>query len=281
MADQVMRGSTELAAIVPEVWSAAWYPTLLEALPFNDSVARDYEGDIRALGDIVNITTWPQFDEAQVIQEDQRVDAQAITAQNIQLTVDKQVVQDYIVTDRARVQSLEHANKLRDLAFFSIMKKMQSLIIADIVPSAAAPDHQIPYDSGTTLQYADILEAKELLDLQNVVDAGQRVMILDAPQWNDLLNITGLTSRDFIPTGSPTTSGQPPAQIVGFNPRLTTEASGVSYFFDPIFLELAVQRNLEVKVFDQGVEGKRSQRVNSSILFGLVQASDLRVVTVS
>lgn len=71
-----------------------------------------------------------------------------------------------------------------------------------------------------------------------------------------------------------------PAQILGFNPKLTTEASAVTYLFHPDYLNLAVQENLQVKEFDQGVEGKRSVRLNSTILFGLKQTSDIRVVTI-
>jgi len=281
MADQVMRGSVELDALKPELWSAAFFPTLLETLPFNGVVARDYEGDIRALGDTVNITEFPQFDEAEEIQEDQKVDADSITASNQQLVINKQVVKDYIVTDRAKVQTIEHANALRDLAFHSIFKKMQSILIAATVPSAAAPDHQIPYDAGSTLALADMLEAKELLDTQNVPDDGSRQMILDSPQWNDIFNITGFTSRDFIPTGSPLSTGALPAQVLGFNPKFTTEASAVAYFFHPMYMNMAVQKMLDVKEFDQGVEGKRSVRINSTILFGVKQTSDIRVVTIS
>lgn len=281
MADQVMTGSTELETLRPEIWSATFYPTLLEALPMADSIARTYEGEIRALGNIVNINTFPQFDAADDIAENQKADAQSITATQVQLNINHQLVKDYIVTDRAQIQTIEHANALRDLAFHSIMKKMQSLIFADVVPSASSPDHSIAYDSGTTLALADILEGKELLDDADVPDAGQRVMILGSAQWNDIFNITGLTSRDFIPAGSPMQTGSLPAQVLGFMPKMTTEAGSTAYFFDPIFMQMAVQKSLEVKVFDQGVDGLRSMRVNSTLLFGNVQASNLRVVTIA
>lgn len=193
MADGVLRKGTELDAIVPELWSAAFYPTLLEALPMNDVVDRSYEGEIRALGDIVNISSFPQFDLAQEIAEDEKADAEAITVTNQQLTINKQVVKDYIITERAMRQGLEAGNALRDLALHSIMKKMQSVIFAAVSPSAAAPDHVIAYDSGTTLALADILEAKELLDEADVPDDGSRCMVLGSEQWNDLFNITGLS----------------------------------------------------------------------------------------
>lgn len=279
MADQIMTKGTELDGITPELWSAAFYPTLLEKMPFNDSVSRDYEGEIRALGDIVNINDFPQFDLAQEILEDERADADSISANKQQLVINKQLVKDYILTKRALTQSLDAQNALRDLALHSIMKKMQQIIIAEIVPSASAPDHQIAYDSSTTLALADILEAKELLDNQDVEETG-RVMIVGAAQYNDLFNITGFTSRDYIPAGSPITSGAIQTPVLGFQFKWTSEAANVSYFFHPIFLTMAVQQTPEVNLYDLGVDGKRALRVNMDVLFGVKQLSNLRVVQV-
>lgn len=281
MADKIMRAGTELSAIVPELWSAKFYPTLLAKLPFNDVVSRDYEGEIRALGDTVNISSFPQFDDAQEIAEDERVDADSITAAGQQLVINKQVVKDYIVTNRAQIQSLEHANALRDLAMHAIMKKMQKVIIDAIVPSAAAPDNTIGYTSGTTLALADILAAKELLDNQDVPDANRQLVVGPA-QLNDLFNITGFVSRDFIPAGSPLQSGGITSPLLGFDVKWTSVLSAnVSYLFHPQFMGLAVQQNPEVKVFDLGVDGRRAERVNMTVLFGLKQLDDKRVVTIA
>lgn len=280
MSDQVMTAGTELAALTPEVWSAAWYPTLLEALPFNDSVARDYEGDIKKLGDTVNITGFPQFANAEVLLEGQKVDADSVTSTGQQLLINKMIVKDFIVTDLAQIQSLDASNALRDLAFFSIMKKMQAIIIALIVPSASAPDHTIAYTSGTTLALADIISAKKLLDAALVPDDGRRNMTVGSNQWNDIFNITGLTSRDFV-DGNPLMSGSVPGRVLGFIPKMTTEVSTNSHFYHPIFMQIAVQQDLQVKVFDQGGQGYRSARVNSTLLMGAKQCSNVRVVTVS
>ena len=280
MVDQVMTKGTELDGITPELWSAAFYPTLLEKFPFNDSVSRDWEGEIQSLGDIVNINDFPQFDVAQDILEDERADADSVTANKQQLTINKQVVKDYILTKRALRQSLDAQTKLRDLALHSIMKRMHQIIVAEVVPSASAPDHSIAYDSSTTLALADILEAKELLDTQDVEEVG-RVAILGAAQSNDLFNITGFTSRDFIPAGSPLATGSLSAPILGFAPKTTTEVGNTSYWFHPLFLTMAVQQSPEVGVYDLGGEGKRATRVNMDVLFGVKQLSNLRVVALS
>lgn len=281
MADQVHRASTEIDSAIPEIWSANFYPTLLAALPFKDLIADDYEGEIRALGDTVHVQSIPEFDDATDIQEDEKNDADAVTISQTDLVINKQTVKDYIITDRAKRQSLSVDGGLKDMAMYSIMKKMQSNILSLIVPSASAPDHQIAYDSGSTLALADILEGKELLDSANVPDDGLRSIVMDAPQWNDLFNITGFTSRDFIPAGSPLTQGSFSSNLLGFKPELTTEASAVTYLFHRSFMQMAVQEEPEVKVYDLGSQGKRAERVNVTSLYGIKQFGDTRVVTIS
>lgn len=280
MVDEVMKTSPEMTGVIPELWSARFYPTLLEGMVFADSVGREYENEIQALGDTVNITDWPQFDEADEILENEAVSADSVTANTTQLIINKQVAKDYILTKKAARQSIDSQNALSDLANHAIMKKMQSLIIAEIVPSASAPDHQIAYDSGTTLALADILEAKELLDDSDVEEMG-RTLITGSAQFNDLFNITGFTSRDFIPAGSPLTAGAITTPLMGFTHKWTSEAGSTSRFFNPIFLQMAVQQSPEVNVYDLGTQGKRASRVNMDVLFGIKQVSDVRVVSVS
>lgn len=278
--DQIHRASNELDAIVPELWSAKFYPTLKERLPFITSVAREYEGEIQALGDTVRIPNVPQFDVAEEISEDQKVDADAVTITTQSLVINKQVAKDFIITKKGMIQSIDAQNELRDMAIHSIMKKMQDIIVAEIVPSASTPDHQIPFDSGTTLALADILEAKELLDGSDV-EEGNRQLIAGVAQVNDLFNITGFVSRDFIPAGTPLTSGRIDTPVLGFNVQWSSRLGNVAYLFHPIFLQMAVQQAPEVEVVSLGADGKRARRVNMDVLFGVKQVSSLRVVQLS
>ena len=280
MADQIMTAASELSAIVPEVWSARTYDVLRERLVFKDSIDDSYEGEIRNLGDTVHIHSIPQFDEANELAEGARNDADSVTVTDQQLQINRRIVKDFIVTNRAMTQSIEKMDKLRDLAAFSINKKMENLLIAGISPSTAAPDHDIPYDSGTTLALADILEAKELLDTQSVPEMDRQAR-LDSPQYNDLFNITGFTSKDFIPAGSPLTAGAITLPILGFEVNWSTLFANVSYFYHPAFLTVAIQEDMEVKEYDLGVDGKRAMRVNTDLLFGFKQLDDKRVVKIS
>jgi len=280
MSDQLITSGIEAAAIVPELWSGRFYEVLLSELPFNASISRDYENEISDLGDIVNISTVPEFSGATELSEGSRNDADAVTITKQQLVVNKRLVKDFIVTKRAQLQSLPMMDKLREHAVYAIMKKMQSIIIETIVPSASAPDHEIAFDSGTTLALADILEGKELLDAQDVPES-DRKLIGGTAQYNDLFNITGFTSRDFIPAGSPLTGGAIQTPVLGFDVQMTSELGNVAYMFHPSFMTMAIQDNLNISVYDLGVDGVRGNRVNVDLLFGVKQLDNKRVVKLS
>ncbi len=280
MSDEIMTSDSNLSAIVPEIWSQKYYDVLLASLPFNAVVSRDYEGEIQNLGDTVKISTFPEFDDAQEVAEDERANASALTVTQQSLVINKRVVKDFIVTNKALMQSLPTMDKLRDLAIYSIQKKMQALIIADTLPSTSAPDHTIAYDSSTTLALADMLEVKELLDNQDVPLSG-RNFVVGAAQLNDIFNITGFTSSDFITASSPLQSGQLPPALLGFMPHFTSVVGNTSYWFHQSYLTLASQKGISVEEFNLGVDGKRATRVNVDTLFGLELLDPTRVATLS
>jgi len=278
--DEIISAGTNLSAIVPEVWSANYYDVLLADLAFSSVISTDWQGEIADLGDTVNISSFPEFDEGEELAEDERSDAKAITVSGLQLIINRRVVKDFIVSKRAIIQSLSHMDKLRQMAIYSILKKIERTIIETIVPNAATPDHSIAYDSGTTLALADILEAKELLDAQNV-PAADRHIVMGSAQINDLFNLVGFMSSDFAMTGGGLQSGQVPTQLLGFMPHFTTLVGNVTHLFHKSFMTMASQQGMDVKEYDLGVDGKRATRVNLDVLYGLKQLDGLRVVTLT
>lgn len=282
MANAPMRASVETAAIIPEIWSRRSYDVLLENLPFKALVDDSYEGDIRDLGDTVHIHTFPEFDEGTSLAEDGSADAEAVTITDQTLVIDTRVVKDFILTKLAQVQSLPMMDKLKELAAFAIMKKVNTDIINAIVPSATAPDHAIAYDTGTTLVLADILEVKELKDDQDV-PASDRHSVLGSAQMNDIFNITSFTSSDFLlsrDAGAPLSSGKVPP-LLGYSINMATGVGNTSFWFHRSFLTVAVQEGLAVELFNLGLNGQRGVRVNSDLLFGKSQLDNTRVVTLS
>lgn len=280
MSDKVITAELEASAIVPEVWSGKFFDVALPALPFNGSVSRDYEGEIQDMGDTVNISTVPEFDEAIDLAESARNDADAVTISQQQLVINHRLVKDFIVTKRAQLQSLPMMDKLRDHAVFAILKKMHSIILGDIAPSTAAPDHDASFDSGTTLALIDIVNGKKALDAADCPSMGRK-MNCGTSQFNDLFLISGFTSRDYIPQGSPLPSGEIATPVLGFEVDMSSELGDTAYLFHPSFMTMAIQEDLDVRAYDLGVEGKRAARVNTDLLFGVKQLDNTRVYKLS
>lgn len=280
MADSIITKGTEASVLVPEVWSQRFYDVLLAQLPFSSIISKDYEGEISALGDRVKISTLPEFVDAEIVDEADRVDAVAVTATQQELLINKMVVRDFMVTSRALLQSIPFMEKLKEYAIYSINKKIEKEIISLIVPNAAAPDHAIAYDTGTTLVLADILEAKELLDAQNVPMA-DRHAVLGSAQLNDVFNINQFVSSDYVASGAPLANGELPGSLAGFKPSFSTLVGNTSYWFHASFMTIAAQKGLTVGEFDQNVNGLRATRVNCDTLVGIKQLDGLRVVSLS
>jgi len=186
---------------------------------------------------------------------------------------------DVYITKQAQLQSLPFMDKVRDQMIYSLVAKIHADIITAIVPNAAAPDHAIAYTSGTTLALADILAAKELLDAQNVSEM-DRVGVLGSAQVNDVFNITGFMSNQFVNAGSPLSSGAISVPLCGFNIKLSTLVGTTSYWFHPSFMTMAMQQAVNVRVYPKN-DGSRATVVESDVFYGIKQLDDLRVVSIS
>lgn len=278
--DQIMTKAIETTAIVPAIWSKNWYDVLLAALPFNSIISKDYEGEIQAVGDRVKINTMPEFDEANEVAEGERNDADALTITQQELVINRRIAKDFIVTNEAVLQSLPFVDKLEEMAKYAIMKKVQKIIIELSIPSAATPDHQIGYDTGSTLVLADMLEVKELLDNQSLPNTDRHV-VLGSAQLNDVFNLAGFTSSDFVASGSPLETGELAGRLVGFNPHFTTEVGNVSYWFHSTYMTMAAQQGVQVNKYDLGGTGVRAARINVDTLMGFKQLDNKRIVTLS
>jgi hypothetical protein len=280
MANQVMDTAGNLTVIVPQIWSANWYQSLLAELPFNSIVSKDWEGEIKNLGDTVKISQFPEFSDATELAESAANDADAITVTQQSLVINKRLVKDFIVTDKASLQSLPAMDQLQNLAIYAILKKVQSIIIDDTLPSTSAPDQTIGYTSGVVLDLAKMVSAKKLLDAQDVPQEN-RHCVLGTNQMNDLLSIANFSSSDYVSGANVVSSGAISNPLIGFMPHMTTEVGDVCYFFHRSYFTMAAQKDISVKVFDLGVQGIRAARVNVDILAGFKLLDNKRVVSIS
>ena len=272
MANQISTTARETAAIVPEVWSAKFYQTLLAELPFNALIDKTYTGDISALGDVVHISEIPEFaDIESELPEGAVNDADSVTIKGYPLTINRRVPKDYLVTKKSELQSLTHMDRLRDRAIYAIMKRIQRLIINIINPEG------MPIAlSSNSLSIENLIAGKGRLDNRNVPLQG-RYGVFEPVVYNSVLSLAGFTSRDYVPAGSPLSGGSLTVPVLGFDLKMTTELSS-SYLFHPSFATLALQQDLSIGVFNTGVDGLRGTRVNVDVLLGLRQMDSNRIV---
>jgi len=87
MANDIFTTGNELANVVPEIWSARFYQVKREMLPFQSVANKDYEGEIRQLGDTVNISEIPDFSDAGLLTEGAAADSDAVTVTQHQLVI--------------------------------------------------------------------------------------------------------------------------------------------------------------------------------------------------
>ena len=101
-----------------------------------------------------------------------------------------------------------HIAKLLGEAFVQAIES--ALVTVLVATSASAPDHQIAFDTSSTLAEADILEAMELLDVQNV-PSEDRYLLIPPAQHVDLLAVDRFTRADTVGNGNAIING-----VVGY-----------------------------------------------------------------
>lgn len=284
MADPILTGGTELAALIPEHWSPRFYDVLRAALPFIGSVDQSYEGEIRKLGDTVRILTVPDFGEADLLPEGSKGDASTVTATSQSLIINQRPYLDFIVEDTAQLQSEEFMTKLRDAAVYAILKRINTIIVGLVAPASG---NALNYTTGTTLALADILAVGRKLDSLDV-PSDNRTMVVGTNQLNDLFNIQQFTSRDYRSgAGDPMVTGKFSDTILGWNLKYSSlygtgsAGSATTYFYHPSFATVAFQKQLNAEAARGTWDGVRATRVNMDCLMGAKQLDSKRVVTLA
>jgi len=278
MADSLTSAGGTNSAIVPEKWSSRYQINLRNEIVFNSIIRRDYEGEIQERGDTVRIPSIPDV-TANDINEGQKNDATASTATTDSLIINTETAVDFLITNRAKLQSIEFIDELEERAVNAIMQKMQTNIINLIVPSAASPDHQIAYDSGTTLADADLLEALDLEEDANWDQTG-RVIVTGGRQKNDVIAITKFADKDTNLGSSPSSSGMITEPIYSHTFMWTNAVSTTTYLFTPDFMQMAVQDGLNMNL-KESTDGSRTFRLEVDVLYGIKQIHDDRVISIS
>lgn len=170
---------------IPEVWSAAILEALRAKLVFPSLCNRDYEGDIREVGDTVHITgyndvTVHKYTRGQAITVDDATDKEAAV-----LKIDQSDYFAFKVNDLDKTQAkADLTGKFTNSAAYNMMKNVETYISNLMDTAVGTPAKTVAVGTPADA-YLAVVEAGRKLDVQNVPDEGRWLVV--SPDFYALL----------------------------------------------------------------------------------------------
>lgn len=277
----LVSGKTELANLIPQIWSPQMYLELRNSLVFGSIFSREYEGDLKQLGDTVKVNQIVAPTGEILTSDKDTFSPEVMTVNQFSVTVNKRAVASFEFTDLAKLQSQEFEAMAREALTYSIQKQIESDIITLLVPSASAPDHQISPASPSDLAAADVAATRTLLS-QAKVPRLNRWFVADPAYYGDLLLKQNFVNSQYIPNSAPTASGEFSSPLYGFKiMEHDLLAADTAYGFHPSALNMVMQQELELKISDQHVNHKFGYVMSANIVYGLQLFDNKRIVKIT
>jgi hypothetical protein len=274
--------TVEFANVLPEIWSNTWYPVLKAKTPMMNFFGQEWASDLN-VGDTVNV---PQMSAltGEVISAGAAEDVltpEALTISKIPIVVNKIYAATVDVSSLADLQSIAYQNMLRDELTSAVAQKIEAAVIAALVPSASAPDHDIAPAVASYLNATDVAGMRKLLSLQHVAPE-DRALFVDPSFYSDLLGQTVFASADFVPAGSPSASGAISSPVYGFTVVEADKLSAdVGYACHKSCFSMIYQKSLQIKISDLHAASKLAYRITAYLVAGMKLLDNKRLVKIS
>lgn len=272
-------GKTELDNLIPEVWSARLYSELRNSIAFVNFFSREYEGEIRQLGDTVKVNQITAPSGEILTNDKAQFASETLTVTQQSIVVNKRASAAFEITDLAKLQSLQFQNDAVDALVYSIRLKMEADVLSALVPSASSPDHQISPASAGVLAAVDIASMRTLLSTAKV-PVTNRALFLAPSYYGDILNSTQVTSRDFV-AGNSAESGV----IDSFSGFRIMEHNlldaDVGIAAHPSALQLVMQQEVRVKISDLHAQNKYGYLISADLVYGYTLFDNKRIVKIT
>jgi hypothetical protein len=265
---------TDLAAVTNQIqkfWAPIFMPELKAGAKLPALVSRDYEGVIKTQGDTVKVTqiVIPDAQKRTVGTDANTFDSSPLTTQQVNVTADSRIVVAIEVEDLVDLQSqLQSQNsEIRSSLLQSCMRKLNADLYSKVAPSASSPDHIINSvtDFNATQASAARMRAAQARWMKNKPWYGS----LDPSFYNDMLNASTLTSRDYVEGEQPVIGGEIANKRFGvtwFEDDALATDQGV--IFHPDFLWLVMQTQPQFKLSDLHGQKKFAYLLSVDFVYG-------------
>jgi len=271
---------TTLAAVneqVQKFWAPMFMKELRESLLLGALVNKDYQGDIKQLGDTVYVS---QINAPTGELRTAGVDADSFNSQTLSTTrvavqANKRAVAAFEIEQLVDLQSQLGAeqSEIRDSLRFAVGQQVNNYLFSLVSPSTASPDHLL---NSVTDMNASQLSAIRLLAAQAkwLKDKGWYAL-LDPSYYSDVLNAQTLTSSDYVGAETAVVGGQVVNKRFGFN-ILEDNSMGTDkgLFFHPDFMHLVMQTEVQFKVSDMHSQKKFGYVISADVVFGAALGID-------
>ncbi len=276
---EVTTGKADIASLIPTTWSPIIYKELRAKIAFLNLFARDYEGEIKALGDTVKVSTIKAPTGEVLTNDKTSFSSELMQVTSFNVTANKRASAAFKVTSMALLQSQQFIEEAQEALRYAIMAQMEADILSALVPSAAAPDHQIAPASAGLLASTDVTSLRTLLSLAKV--PGQsRYLALDPSYYGDLLNSNALMSKEF--TNSNDQDNGQVVKALGFNIfEHDILPADTGFAIHPSALQLVMQTGVEVKVSDLHSNHEYAALISANIIYGYTLADNKRIAKIA
>jgi hypothetical protein len=276
---EVISGKTELSSMIPTIWSSMMYEELRNKIAFLNLFSREYEGEIRNVGDTVKVNQLLAPTGEILTNDEASFSSEALAFNTFNIVANKRASASFEITDMAQLQSLEFQAQAREALVYAIRKQIEGSIISALIPSASAPDHQIAPAVASDLNAVDLAAIRTLLSEAKVPTAN-RYLALAPSYYGDLLQKNVVTSQDFVTANS--AQDAVVSKFMGLNIfEHDLLAADVGYAVHPSALQMVIQRDVRVKISDMHSNYKYGTLISADIIFGFTLADNKRIVKIN
>jgi hypothetical protein len=267
---EFVNGKVDLAYLIPTIWSKNIYQELRNSLMFADVFNRDYEGEL-TFGDTININTIIAPDGEILTDDKQTFSSEQMQVTQTSIVVNKRANASFEFTSMAQLQALTYA----------IRKKMEEDMISILIPSASAPDHQIAPTAPSDLAAVDIAAIRTLMS-KALLPKTNRFLFLDPQYYGDLIQKQTIASRDYVPAGSPTSTGLISEPLYGFNiAEHDLLANDVGYAIHRTAAALVMQQDVRIQIAPLLSQKKHGFMLVADMIYGIKLLDNKRIVKIN
>lgn len=256
---------------VEKFWSPIFMKELRQSLLLGSLVSKDYNGQIKNLGDTVYVSqiNSPVGELRTAGTDAESFNSETMSTTRVAIQANKRAVASFEIEDLVMLQSQIGAqdSEIRASLMYAVEKQINDYLKTLVAPSTSAPDHLI--NSVTDLNAAQLSAVRLLAAQAKWAKEKGWYGLIDPSYYSDILNASTLTSSDYTGGDAPIVAGQVANKRFGFNlfedNSLNTDRA---LFFHPDFMHMVMQQEARFKISDLHSNGKFMFRISVDVIFG-------------